>query len=156
MTLRDALVALEKELRERAEASALKADKPHQDDATTNWHQGRDEAFSDGADAIAALLSAHPAVEGDAVERALAGLLAYRGTYEGEVPIEADDMRAALDAAWPGMVADARRFNWYFASDRTSTDEFCQLMIRSLDPAAWPELNEWRTAIDAAMEASRG
>jgi len=42
---------------------------------------------------------------GAAAQKALAGLLAQRGTYEGEVPICEDDMRAALDAIdFPNML----------------------------------------------------
>lgn len=43
--------------------------------------------------------SALPEVTDAMVERAMAGLIACRGTYENEVPVTGDEVRAALTAA---------------------------------------------------------
>ena len=52
-------------------------------------------------DALTAAISALT-VDEDFVRRVLAALIRERGTYEGEVPITEDDIRAALQAAIQG------------------------------------------------------
>ena len=50
--------------------------------------------------ALRVMISQQPAAVDEAmVERAATAYLQSRGTYEGEVPVDRDDMRAALTAA---------------------------------------------------------
>ena len=57
------------------------------------------------------------------VERALAGLLAYRGTYEGEQPVDAFDVAAALNAAGvPALLAEVERLNGELAALRADAE----------------------------------
>lgn len=142
MTLRAALVALEKELRK---AHALLED-------AGPFARAYADAGLIAADAIAKIIAAHPAVEGDAVDRAF-----YAYAEHSDGPIYIDGIRAALDAAWPGMVADAERYRWLRAPENVRAVED---LINVLDYGSYAQLkfdgDELDAAIDKAMEASRG
>lgn len=60
MSIKEQLAGLVEKWREFAKDAEIKSDRPYQDDATTNWHQGRDEAFTDCADDLAAILATLP------------------------------------------------------------------------------------------------
>lgn len=56
MNALDKVKGLVERWNDKAQECGLKADRPYQDDATTNWHQGLEEAFTDCADELAAIL----------------------------------------------------------------------------------------------------
>lgn len=168
-SFRDALVALEK-------------------DFENCYDMGGSVVWRSAADKIAAILAAHPAVEGDAVERAMDASADYwnlpelsatcdlcRGT--GLVPdgdgqeycgdcggigdvhtgTEEGAMRAALDAAWPGMVANDARYRWLRESSNLTAGIGGGIGFAcgnwTKDEGDKQKLD---ASIDAAMEASRG
>lgn len=140
MTLRDALVALEKRWRALAGYEDERGESEIGHESANRLLRCSDE--------VAALLSAHPAVEGDAVERAFD---AYCDA-EPNGPVSIDAIRAALDAAWPGMVADSARLDWILRRI-TVDDRGVSLPCGQTEPEA---ATKSKAAIDKAMEASRG
>ena len=99
------------EFRRIAKDHEIKADRPHQDDSTRQWHMGTSEAYDDAADRLEAAqaLQAAPeggwAVDDSMVERA-ADAYEAAAESEGFGRVEGSErvthlrfIRAAIDAA---------------------------------------------------------
>lgn len=112
MTLRDALVAPEQRMR----------------NASDHGYSFEDaEVRVALSNELAEILAAHPAVEGDAVTVACEAYAAADHAWTDamcrpEEPRPTFAMRAALDAAWPGMVADSARLDWLSESSNLAHD----------------------------------